>query len=154
MGGKSLSLRQVLLFTTLTFVWAWGPRLDTLKRGYDRGSILRASGQDYDPDEFILIQQYRSKLQKTFVSSYEDTGFLGDLLRQDGFENTESLIDSLLQPPQNDQDEELDVCGEDCEDCEIPDDFKVLPGSKQRIDVMEFLGIRRAEPLRIHRDWE
>jgi hypothetical protein len=40
--------------------------------------------------------------------------------------------------------------------CEIPDDFKDSTGFEP-VDVMAFLGIRRAEPLRVERnqpDWE
>lgn len=44
--------------------------------------------------------------------------------------------------------EELEVCTnrEDCEQCEIPEDFK-LPPTSQSLDVMSFLGIQRAKPL-------
>lgn len=47
------------------------------------------------------------------------------------------------------------VCDGDCEQCEIPEDLKILPNVQPQ-DVMRFLGISRAEPLRVERerDWE
>ena len=58
-------------------------------------------------------------------------------------------LDSIL-----DDDDDL-VCDGECaeEQCEIPDDFKILPDS-QPVDVMAFLGIRRAEPLRVEKKGE
>ena len=41
--------------------------------------------------------------------------------------------------------------------CEIPEDFKLLPGVDSA-EIMSFLGIRRAEPLRVKnsqgQDWQ
>ena len=51
-----------------------------------------------------------------------------------------------------------DFCGEDCDECEIPEDWKVLSGPVAANDVMAFLGITRAKPLSIAtlsiRTWE
>lgn len=49
-------------------------------------------------------------------------------------------------------------CGEDdCEDeCLIPEEYKIA-AQEETVDVMAFLGIKRAEPLRTvpyARDWE
>ena len=41
--------------------------------------------------------------------------------------------------------DQMQACGDDCEECEIPDDCK----TDVNLDVMAFLGIRRAEPLRV-----
>ena len=49
---------------------------------------------------------------------------------------------------------EADTCGEDCEDCAIPDDWKYSVELQDQVDVMQFLGIRRAEPLRKPQDFE
>uniref|UniRef100_A0A7S2R1D0 Uncharacterized protein n=1 Tax=Eucampia antarctica TaxID=49252 RepID=A0A7S2R1D0_9STRA len=40
--------------------------------------------------------------------------------------------------------------GEECEQCEIPDEFK-LPDTLSPVDVMAILGIQRAEPIRLNR---
>jgi hypothetical protein len=45
-----------------------------------------------------------------------------------------------------------EACGEDLdEQCDIPAEFKV---AEPKVDVMAFLGIRRAEPLQVQRDWD
>mmetsp|Transcript_17116 Transcript_17116/g.32703 ORF Transcript_17116/g.32703 Transcript_17116/m.32703 type:complete len:211 (+) Transcript_17116:125-757(+) len=47
-----------------------------------------------------------------------------------------------------------ECCGFDCdEQCEIPEEYK-LTSEAPKVDVMSFLGIRRAEPLRVGRDWD
>ncbi|KAL9180961.1 hypothetical protein ACHAXT_009766 [Thalassiosira profunda] len=43
-----------------------------------------------------------------------------------------------------------DSCGEE-EQCDIPDSYKV---DAPKVDVMAFLGIKRAEPLHAQRDWD
>lgn len=48
-----------------------------------------------------------------------------------------------------------DCCGDDCdEQCEIPEDYKRFADKDIKVDVMAFLGIKRAEPLRVQRDWD
>lgn len=44
-----------------------------------------------------------------------------------------------------------DSCGDDSDQCEIPESYKV---SSPKVDVMSFLGIRRAEPIKVQRDWD
>jgi hypothetical protein len=47
-------------------------------------------------------------------------------------------------------------CGEDCDECLIPEEYKIV-ANEEAVDVMAFLGIRRADPLlvtRAARDWE
>jgi len=44
-----------------------------------------------------------------------------------------------------------DTCGGDDDQCDIPEEFKV---AAPKVDVMSFLGIRRAEPLQVQRDWD
>eukprot|EP00541_Cyclophora_tenuis_P000041 CAMPEP_0116572602 /NCGR_PEP_ID=MMETSP0397-20121206/18274_1 /TAXON_ID=216820 /ORGANISM="Cyclophora tenuis, Strain ECT3854" /LENGTH=121 /DNA_ID=CAMNT_0004100963 /DNA_START=51 /DNA_END=416 /DNA_ORIENTATION=- len=43
----------------------------------------------------------------------------------------------------------FEACGEDCEECEIPEAWRVP--EDEAVDVMAFLGIRRAEPIRVSR---
>lgn len=42
----------------------------------------------------------------------------------------------------------LEACGEDCDECEIPEELKLLSDTQQ-LDVMTFLGIQRAKPLNV-----
>lgn len=44
-----------------------------------------------------------------------------------------------------------DSCGDDLDQCDIPEEYKV---ASPKVDVMSFLGIRRAEPLKVMRDWD
>jgi hypothetical protein len=46
-----------------------------------------------------------------------------------------------------------DTCGGDDDQCDIPEEFKV---AAPKVDVMSFLGIRRAEPIQVQRqrDWD
>ncbi|KAL7539097.1 hypothetical protein ACHAXR_010866 [Thalassiosira sp. AJA248-18] len=44
-----------------------------------------------------------------------------------------------------------DSCGDDGDQCDIPEEYKV---AAPKVDVMSFLGIRRAEPLQVQRDWD
>lgn len=50
-----------------------------------------------------------------------------------------------------------DCCGDECDQCDIPEEYKEVTSTKgetPKVDVMAFLGIRRAEPLRVSRDWD
>lgn len=44
-----------------------------------------------------------------------------------------------------------DTCGDEYDQCDIPEEYKV---ASPKVDVMSFLGIRRAEPLKVRRDWD
>jgi len=45
--------------------------------------------------------------------------------------------------------ETWDDCEEDCDECFIPEEWKNLPVVMKDIDVMDFLGIARVQPLKI-----
>lgn len=51
------------------------------------------------------------------------------------------------------RDELCDVDDEDCTGCPIPEEYKKI-AAESTIDVVSFLGLRRAEPLRFPCDWE
>eukprot|EP00571_Detonula_confervacea_P011239 CAMPEP_0172298716 /NCGR_PEP_ID=MMETSP1058-20130122/1242_1 /TAXON_ID=83371 /ORGANISM="Detonula confervacea, Strain CCMP 353" /LENGTH=179 /DNA_ID=CAMNT_0013008003 /DNA_START=52 /DNA_END=591 /DNA_ORIENTATION=+ len=42
-------------------------------------------------------------------------------------------------------------CGDENDQCDIPEEYKV---ASPKVDVMSFLGIQRAEPLHVRRDWD
>lgn len=44
-----------------------------------------------------------------------------------------------------------DSCGDEFDQCDIPEEFKV---AAPKVDVMSFLGIRRAQPLQVQRDFQ
>lgn len=42
----------------------------------------------------------------------------------------------------------VEACGEDCDECEIPEELKQLSDTK-KVDIMAFLGIHVAQPLEV-----
>jgi hypothetical protein len=142
------SLPLICLLDILVSVSAWGPGVDPAMKGFRRASsLLRAHPRDQDPEEADLIEVYRSNLQSSYVSYYEDEHEVYDLIKKYGKSEDAASVPKSISRNWREN------CGEDCEDCEIPNDFKILPGAVNPVDVMDFLGIRRAEPLRKYSDW-
>uniref|UniRef100_A0A7S0AGK6 Uncharacterized protein n=1 Tax=Minutocellus polymorphus TaxID=265543 RepID=A0A7S0AGK6_9STRA len=116
---------------------------------------LYARIRDGDEDDEPVVETARKTLEKAYkrVDNFEalmdDDAILFLRVREEG---TSVLSDDFLTTSAGIQiglwAEELEVCKnrEDCEQCEIPDDFK-LPLTSQPMDVMSFLGIQRAKPL-------
>ena len=162
----------VLIIDAVLLGHVWGFKSDKVNGGriHRASAALKASEYGRESEETMLIEAYRSKLQKMYLNHFTETSEeMHDELRnrvrddeakldeilaesrvfEDGFEAQEEeepvSISSWLEPT---------CVGDDCEECLIPDDFKAQPGSIEPVDVMDFLGIRRAEPLRKYRDWE
>lgn len=125
-----------LVFSTCV---AWGP---VLHKG-DSSTVLRLSRDD---DHEVELSAYRAHLEDTFLSvrplSIDFFAEAPHRLEEEfaldgvgGFDWVESAFST---------------CGEDCEECEIPEAWKKIPEGEE-IDVMGFLGIRRAEPIRVKR---
>lgn len=52
-------------------------------------------------------------------------------------------------------DDEILCTGDECDlDCDIPKEWSAIKGEVEVENVMDFLGIRRAEPLRRAADWQ
>lgn len=118
-------------------------------------TVLKAHNEDHEPEE---TRSFRATLESIYTLEYDDDHRFPDIesLRRQVFAQgtCESLYcdsDELLMA------EDTHCVGEDCEDeCLIPEEFKTLPG-EATVDVMAFLGIRRAEPIRVNRqaqEWE
>eukprot|EP00543_Licmophora_paradoxa_P008009 CAMPEP_0202451050 /NCGR_PEP_ID=MMETSP1360-20130828/9560_1 /ASSEMBLY_ACC=CAM_ASM_000848 /TAXON_ID=515479 /ORGANISM="Licmophora paradoxa, Strain CCMP2313" /LENGTH=127 /DNA_ID=CAMNT_0049069515 /DNA_START=83 /DNA_END=463 /DNA_ORIENTATION=+ len=75
-------------------------------------------------DENDETDLFRSQLERTYVFEYQAS------------DSTPGWSDVEVQ-----------ACGDDCEECEIPDEYKI--SDEPQLDVMSFLGIKRAEPLRV-----
>lgn len=92
--------------------------------------------------EYDDLDAFRANLEETFLSNDGFTEILKENARED-------LIDYLGRSTSDDNwtYEEINACGEECEECLIPDNFKVLQDVDQSIDVLDFLGIKRAKPL-------
>jgi hypothetical protein len=129
---------------------AFGPRFEPVNGRLSRKTPLRARDNNYrdDGEDSLVIEAYRSKLQNRYDPYHgghlDEMAFVrekADNLATDFFAET---FDVYPEEP----------CGDDCEECAIPEDWKTLSGSADQIDVMQFLGIRRAEPLLKAADWE
>mmetsp|Transcript_6106 Transcript_6106/g.13324 ORF Transcript_6106/g.13324 Transcript_6106/m.13324 type:complete len:161 (-) Transcript_6106:305-787(-) len=121
-------------------------------------TLLSAGRGDTDEDRSRLEKMYT--LARDAFFDMEDDSVLFLRAREEGARRV--ISDDFLTSSAGIQigmwSDEGDVCRdrEECEQCEIPEDFK-LPLSSQPMDVMSFLGIQRAEPLRVDRrrtdDW-
>ena len=114
-----------------TSIVAWGFESRNTRRS---ASLVRLQGRETDLDTDMTVELYRFKLNSLFDSQYgDDFAFVR--------ERAEELASETFS-----QDSSFDACGEDCEECEIPAEWKNSFGSD--VNVMEFLGIKRAQPLR------
>ena len=174
----------LLLFTGSVVVNGWGSRFDPVKSGVNRRAqggwtttMLQAvefgddnhGREDHRQDDPTLIEEYRAKLQKMYVSHFDTirSDDIHDAIRryQLGRDHPQ---EQQTSPPRveaidfdffdehylgfaSDNDEWL---ADIEEECQIPEELKIIPGEMDPSDVMDFLGIRRAEPLRRVRDWE
>ena len=146
---RILVLLALLLVLSTSRVVAWGPINQAIRFGVSQ--LKMKAGENLD--------EYRAQLEKSFVQSYEDDIYIG---RYDGTLSLRAEVGaSLILADEEDDDwtlEAMTACGDDCEECLIPDELKVLLDWEKDIDVMAFLGIQRAEPLRAKRsinlDWD
>lgn len=143
---------------------AFGPRLEPLSHAhsYNHGCVsqLHASEaeQNYhdscesleQPDcEFDLVSAPFGSVDH-FTSLFNNGDFDGtfpflqdqaDAMAFGNYEDNESSEFNIWE------NESLELCGDECKECEIPKDwFAVTPG--EEIDVMKFLGVTRLKPLR------
>ena len=134
---------------------------DERKNDYQR----RHGNRKFDS---MTLEDYREKLNKMY--RFSSSQF--DMIRSDDMHHALRRYhddfhlddqDSLAYVEDSDFDEDnilltssFYVIGEEEEeeDCQIPEELKLSPGEIDPSDVMNFLGIRRAEPLRKVSDWE
>jgi hypothetical protein len=140
---KELSLVSVCLSSVIVVSDAWGPLFEPMKGGLGMLTVLRARDRDDDSDDY---HTYRASLEHTYLMEYyeEDPA---EILRKQLFKSNEYVLKESLFA---EAEVEIECVGEDCEECLIPEEFKPMPG-EETIDVMAFLGIRRAEPLKVDR---
>ena len=143
--------RHLHLVIALVLVWcseksaAWGPIFEPLKGGgWNIGTALRALESSSGHEEESL-QDRREKLhpiKPTFTFHFQTFEQMG--------------VDPVLQPIIYSKPlsfeyvaaEDECVGDDDCdEECEIPEEYKTAEGAS--FDVMAYLGISRAEPLRV-----
>eukprot|EP00545_Synedropsis_sp_CCMP1620_P014618 CAMPEP_0119012868 /NCGR_PEP_ID=MMETSP1176-20130426/7670_1 /TAXON_ID=265551 /ORGANISM="Synedropsis recta cf, Strain CCMP1620" /LENGTH=148 /DNA_ID=CAMNT_0006965903 /DNA_START=27 /DNA_END=473 /DNA_ORIENTATION=- len=139
----SLLLLLLLLVQSTT---AWGPLARQAFRF--RSTQLRMASSD---DDSSSIDSYRAQLERTYL---DEDGFDMRHFEDSDFVRKE-VIDSITSHEKSHDfwtAEAMAACGDDCEECLLPDDFKIIPDDS--INVMAFLGIQRAEPIQKRADWD
>lgn len=112
-------------------------------------TLLKAAERDHEEWESV-------ESSYTLHSEETDTYVDGERSRQRLFISQPFLWEPSIDDIHLSFDAFEAPCGEDCEECLIPEEYKLV-SSEEAIDVMAFLGIRRAEPLqasRPSREWE
>jgi hypothetical protein len=145
-----LLLSSLLLLSQASSTTAWGLLHQAFRLG---ATQLRMAPDDAN------VNSYRAQLERTYSASelYLDEGGFFDMRH---FEDSDfvrkEVIHSINNSNHDDNDgwtaEAMEACGDDCEECLIPEDLKIIPDNS--INVMAFLGIRRAEPLKKKMDWD
>ncbi|CAB9506713.1 expressed unknown protein [Seminavis robusta] len=138
-----MTTRLSLLLLTIhaVSVAGWGQRFEMASIGGGifgvSSTALKASAErEHDPQE---IGAFRQRLEQSFgVFDGDSVDAMSSFVFRRDIEEQRLL------------DMEGECEGDECdsaEECQIPDAFKVLP-DESAVDVMAFLGIKRAEPLR------
>lgn len=87
---------------------------------------------DFPPAAFESLDQFSLSYREDFDGTFTFLREQADALALEAFDESLELDD---------------VCGDDCDECEIPEDWKLLSGPIAADQVMDFLGIARAKPL-------
>eukprot|EP00565_Helicotheca_tamesis_P001171 CAMPEP_0185724182 /NCGR_PEP_ID=MMETSP1171-20130828/733_1 /TAXON_ID=374046 /ORGANISM="Helicotheca tamensis, Strain CCMP826" /LENGTH=154 /DNA_ID=CAMNT_0028391977 /DNA_START=90 /DNA_END=554 /DNA_ORIENTATION=+ len=120
---------------------------------HKRRTLNKARNND---DESDLIEFYRNSLERTYSAggfSDDHSGSFFDEGEGCQLPSDDQVVLTTANIYNTDWFEACSQQAEDWEQCEIPDDFKIL-SSANTGDIMSFLGIRRAEPLRVERKRE
>jgi hypothetical protein len=166
---KSLSLAMISASILVVSVDAWGAVFEPIKGGFSGRTALRATNENEEEHESASRHRHSSgdlsRISYTlhYESRYVDVN--GELLRSRLFIAEPLVLDAAMFGIKNPYDsvdgdlldEDYLSCGEDCMECPIPEEYKEI-AAENKIDVMAFLGLRRAEPIRVDRhlqgEWE
>jgi hypothetical protein len=109
----------------------------------ERGTSRELGLYDFPPAAFESVEDFALTYQEGFDGTFTFLQEHADILALETFEDSLDFDD---------------FCGEDCNECEIPEDWNILSGPVAAVDVMAFLGISRAKPLTLPllsiRAWE
>ena len=127
---------------TVSFAFAFGPRLEPLSNGHSHthGHTMRLHASDSEEDE------RKGSCQSDFdfaAAELESIDTFPSLFG--GFDGIFPLLQKEADALALDAFDLSDECGDDCIECEIPQDWGV---PHKTINVMEYLGVTRAKPLR------
>lgn len=156
-------VRRYLLFlfgSTITF--AFGPTFEVVKGGLGAGTSRKAFAGDENEESGVYLGTRKPGYSLHFENRFEEID--GEYIQSRFFISEPFILDASMFGIVNPYDilgDGVDggafaACGEDCEECAIPEEYKQI---ENPVDVMAYLGIRRAEPIRatVHRtagDWE
>lgn len=151
----------------LSSIRAFGPRLEPLShaQSYNHGyaSHLYASSEaeqnHHDSSESSSLQQSYACEFDLVSAPFDGLDDFSSLFNNAGFDGTfpflQEQADAMALGTNEDnnslefdiwENESLELCGDECKECEIPNDwFATSPGDE--IDVMKFLGVARVQPL-------
>ena len=149
----------IFLLFAIERAMAWGPLFEPLKGGWNMGrtalQALHSSSDSHKEEEQedsaqrrLRTQTNRQQQHSTFY--YEDVDFHQILNRPMASSlsfDWNSILDDLLIV-------EDECFGAECEqECSIPEEYKTTKGG-ENFDVMGYLGIKRAEPLRVKEGYD
>ena len=145
-------LLALVMLLAVDFCSAWGPIFEPLKGGWNMGrtalQALKSSSDGHEKEEDRRLQQQQQQ-HSTFY--YDDVDFHQIL-------NPPSMVSSSLVFEWGSLWEDLFIVEEECfgaeceEECSIPEEYKTPEA--EEFDVMGYLGIKRAEPLRVKEGYD
>ena len=151
MAKQAIVFSAIHLLTLVVSVVGWGQLFEPLRGKPMRFSTLICM-QDNDDAEREDLHGFRRWLEHSYSKFDGDSN---DPMRSFVRGEEEASVADVFDRMFDEDEEDLDPCeGEYCDidkECEIPESFKIAPG-QDSVDVMAFLGMRRAEPLRAKQD--
>lgn len=166
MVASTSPIHVVAASLVLSSISAFGPCLEPLSHSHSynhgRFSHLYASeGEEnnhHNSDE--SLPSYSCEFDLVTAAPLDGLDELSTLFNHGGFDGTFPFLQEQAEAmalgtyEENGllefdiwENESLDLCGDECKECEIPKDwFAVSPA--EEIDVMKFLGVTRVKPLR------
>jgi hypothetical protein len=171
-GCRCLGL-SLLLLLLVGLVSAFGPRLEPVGRIVANDLQMSQSGSDQD-EGGLDKQSHSRRFALHYENRFEEVN--GEIFQSRLFISEPFLFDSSsfgIVNPFDDfalvdantfsnsydeyEDDILSCRGDDCGDCSIPEEYRQI---EDPIDVLAYLGLRRAKPLQAPtfdtsiRDWE
>ena len=129
---------------------AFGPRFEPVKYGARTNRQVFAENENEEEHQNLVSQQRSYSLH--YENRYEEID--GEYFQSRLFISEPFILDAsvfgIINPydklTEGEDDDAFAACGEDCEECAIPEEYKLV---ENPIDVMAYLGIRRAEAIRV-----
>lgn len=136
---------------------AFGPRFEFLKCGFGATTSQKVFADSENEEKHLNSESSRKSglgYALHYENRYEEIGgkyFQSRLFISEPFFMDEFIfgtVNPYAARASGVDDNILAACGEDCVECAIPDEYK-RAAYENPIDVMAYLGIRRAEPISV-----